>query len=468
MKQFNRKHLSDVPLKEIDIGNRFRDDYGDLDALAESFDIAGMMHDLGIREHSNPDSAFKYELIYGGRRYWALALNKQKTANAYLYYDLSDEDLRLMERIENAQRKQTTWQEDARLDAEIHKLQQERHGAPTPRQPAKEGDWTQQDTADFVGKSRATVSENIKLAQALEAHPELEQCTKASQARSMLKSIERNAKAEKIAKSRLEQEKSSTRASILEPNFIVGDAIAGLKGLKAEVADLVEIDPPYGIAYADRDHSKANTHAYTDVAEEDYAKFAKDMLTEAYRIAKPGGWCVFWHDIGKTQDLRTMMEEIGWKMCKIPLVWNKIIGGGLTNPNLHLSHTYEIAYYAYKGGAKIVKTGQPDVFSAMSVRDQYRIHPTERPLDLMIQILKTFAEPGATVISPFLGSGVTLYAAYECGMNCFGWDLEQSNKDKFVVKCENWRGYNRKELEDDSTTNPTTNDTNGATVAEGT
>ena len=43
MKKFDRSHVSDIPLQTIDPGNRFREDYGDIDSLAESFDVAGMM-----------------------------------------------------------------------------------------------------------------------------------------------------------------------------------------------------------------------------------------------------------------------------------------------------------------------------------------------------------------------------------------------------------------------------------------
>lgn len=450
MKTFDRIHFDAISLREIDPGTRFREDYGDIDSLSESFDIAGMMHDLSLREHPNPTDGFMYELVAGGRRYWALIRNGEKTAPAYVYYNLNDEDYRLMERIENAQRKAMDWKEDAKLIAEIHRLQQERHGAPERRQAATEGQWTRDDSAEFFGRSTGAISDSIKLAEALDKHPELAGCEKASQARSMLKSIERNANAKIIAEKQLLDEQDASRASILEPCYLVGDALEGLKGIQPSVADLFEIDPPYGIAYDKRSASASNTTTYTDVDENLYETFIETVLSEAYRIAKPNSWCLLWHDIGRCESLRLMMENIGWKVCKMPLIWNKIIPGVLSNPGLRLAHTYEAALYAYKGNPKIVATGHSDVFSVLSVRDQYRIHPTERPIDLMVDVLKTFAEPGSTVVSPFLGSGVTLAAAYELGMNCFGWDLEQSNKDKFIVKCNNWRGYNRKELEDAS------------------
>lgn len=448
MKKLERIHLDVVSLRDIDPGSRFREDYGDLDALAESFELAGMLHDLSVRDHPTGEGNFKYELIAGGRRYWALVKVREKTTSAYKYINVSDEDLRLMEKIENVQRKNPDWKETVRLDAEIHKLQQARHGAPQRRQSPKDGEWTQDDTAKFVGKTQAAVSDSIKLAKALEEHPELANCLKASQARGMMRSIERNKKAKEIARERLKEEEDSSRAKILDRCYIVGDALKGITKVKPEFADLIEIDPPYGIAYNTKQQSISNTSNYTDVAEDSYEDFARTLLTEAYRVAKPNAWCIFWHDIGKTETLRNIMSDVGWKMCKIPLVWNKLMGGALNNPKFHLAHAYEVAHYAYKGTPRIAKAGHQDVFSHLSIRDQYRIHPTERPVDLMVEILSTFTEPGSIVISPFLGSGVTIYAAYECGMPCFGWDLEQSNKDKFLVKCNNWRGYNRKELED--------------------
>lgn len=55
-------------------------------------------------------------------------------------------------------------------------------------------------------------------------------------------------------------------------------------------------------------------------------------------------------------------------------------------------------------------------------------------MELMQTILDTCLWPGSTVLIPFLGSGVTLRAAYSRNHTGFGWDLSEENKKRFLKK----------------------------------
>ena len=57
---------------------------------------------------------------------------------------------------------------------------------------------------------------------------------------------------------------------------------------------------------------------------------------------------------------------------------------------------------------------------------------TQRPIELMIELLKTFCWEGDRILVPFLGSGTTLLAAEHLKMSAFGFELEQSYKDGFL------------------------------------
>jgi DNA modification methylase len=50
----------------------------------------------------------------------------------------------------------------------------------------------------------------------------------------------------------------------------------------------------------------------------------------------------------------------------------------------------------------------------------------------MCELMETFAFPGQIVMSPFLGSGTTLLAAYRNGNHAFGWDLSEQYKEGFM------------------------------------
>lgn len=453
MREFKRTYIEDFPLGAIDVGKRFREDYGDLKSLQESYSLAGMMNPITVRKHPDPESEYIAELVAGGRRYYAAIMAEVKTVPVFLYDNLTEEELRIFEKIENAQRRAMTWVEEVRLDAEIHTLQMSRHEAAGNNVTPEDGQWNQAKTAEFLGKAPSTMTEHLKLARALDENPEIAQCTNISQARNYLKNMERSEKAKKIQEFREKRgvtEKDSSMMELFSNSYIVNDATVGIRMLKDCCADLVEIDPPYGVDYDKYHNAKSNTGNYVDVAVEEYDEFITDILRESYRIMKPNAWILLWFDVARSETRYNNLIDAGFKVSKIPLIWNKVIGGSLSNPKYSLAKTYEACYYARKGVPEIQKQGQIDVFSFPSLRDQYRIHPTERPLELMKAIFKTFAPIGANIVSPFLGSGVSIYAAYQCMMGCMGWDLSEENRAKFLVKCSDWENFNRKQLEGDT------------------
>ena len=445
-----KTYLGPVPLHHIDPGNRFRKDYGDLKGLAETFELVGVINSINVRPHPNTDAGFKYELVAGGRRYFAAIERGDTEIEAILYDDIDEESLRLIERIENIQRKPLDWQEEVKLDAEIHRIQQEKYGRPAERArtdlTGKVG-WDLRDTGTMIQKSLGAVSENLKIAKALEDTPELAGCATISQARSMVRAIERTKKGEQIVKDRALLEASSSRAKLLEPCYVIGDALEGLKSLKDGCVDLLEIDPPYGIELNEKADRKAVTTDYVEVADEDYGNFLKVLAEESFRVAKKDAWCIFWHSPSRTASLRSALTTAGWKVPTMPLIWYKIIPGWMAGSGYVLAGSHEQALYAHKGAAPMLVPSRGDVFAYPSIRPQNRIHPAEKPLDLMKELLRTFVAPGSFVVSPFLGSGVTLYAAYESGMSGLGWDLSEGNKGLFLAKCEYWLGfYNERDL----------------------
>lgn len=53
-----------------------------------------------------------------------------------------------------------------------------------------------------------------------------------------------------------------------------------------------------------------------------------------------------------------------------------------------------------------------------------RVHPTQKPVDLLAALLRDFATAGDRVIDPFAGSGSTAIAAASLGMGCDSFDID--------------------------------------------
>jgi site-specific DNA-methyltransferase (adenine-specific) len=125
----------------------------------------------------------------------------------------------------------------------------------------------------------------------------------------------------------------------------------------------------------------------------------------------------------------------GFSVDKIPCIWTKP-AGQTANPDRYLGRAHEQFIYAWKGNPIVVKRGRTNVFTYNTVPPDSKRHPTQRPIDLMVDILSTFTFPGEIILSPFLGSGTSLLAAYRNGNLCFGWDLSEEYKESFMIEVD--------------------------------
>lgn len=56
--------------------------------------------------------------------------------------------------------------------------------------------------------------------------------------------------------------------------------------------------------------------------------------------------------------------------------------------------------------------------------DSYRLHPTQKPLSVLLPLVESFSRPGDLVLDPFAGSGSTLVAARMLDRTYFGIEID--------------------------------------------
>ena len=54
-----------------------------------------------------------------------------------------------------------------------------------------------------------------------------------------------------------------------------------------------------------------------------------------------------------------------------------------------------------------------------------KIHPTQKPVNVLKRLIEIFTDRGDVVIDPVAGSGTTLRAAYELGRNSYGFEVDR-------------------------------------------
>ena len=58
-------------------------------------------------------------------------------------------------------------------------------------------------------------------------------------------------------------------------------------------------------------------------------------------------------------------------------------------------------------------------------KDYPKIHPTQKPVNLLKELIQVFTDEGDVVIDPCAGSGSTLRAAYELNRHSFGFEIDR-------------------------------------------
>lgn len=92
-----------------------------------------------------------------------------------------------------------------------------------------------------------------------------------------------------------------------------------------------------------------------------------------------------------------------------------------------------ITTWAGKGHAKWNAGGKRGVYTHCVNTNRYGGHPTEKPLPLMMEILKDFTNYGQSILDPFMGSGTTIVACERMGRHGIGIEM---NQEYFNLACK--------------------------------
>lgn len=432
--------LKILNIADIKVGQRFRENLGNID------DLAASMRDKGVLQPITVSTEMK--LLAGGRRIAAAQLAGLTKIPALLRkLEKTNEELdsREIELIENINRKDFEWYEQDRLIAEIDRLYKEKNIAweVTETGGMKPG-WSGRRTAELLGKSVQSVATSIKRAAAVEAIPELAEYKTADDAMKVIRGMEEEVIIQEMRDRQRDPNNQTLdrgmkrMLQLADSNYIVGDTFKGLAELRSTGSvSIIECDPPYGIDLTKQKRSKddvvSTVHGYQEITAEDYPAFLTKLANELYRVAGTHCWLVFWFGPTWHTEVRSALKTAGWQVDDIPCIWVKETGQTMS-PELYLGRAYEPFFMCRKGNPTLMKRGRLNVFRYPGALKKY--HPTERPVDLIEDVLGTLGVPASIVLVPFLGSGATIRAAYNLGMKVFGFDSDPKYKDQFMLAVE--------------------------------
>lgn len=143
-----------------------------------------------------------------------------------------------------------------------------------------------------------------------------------------------------------------------------------------------------------------------------------------------------------------------------PLVFIKNFSSQVLKANMKIVGATEYAVVLYRdklpkfnNGRKIDKNGKPIRGTGRMIFNWFewkkdgkeipKIHPTQKPVNVLKKLIEIFTDEGDVVIDPVAGSGSTLRACAELNRNCYGFEIKKNfykdAQDKMLKNIKNYK-----------------------------
>ena len=230
-----------------------------------------------------------------------------------------------------------------------------------------------------------------------------------------------------IKKEENEQLKTQKAIEIIEKvyenntNIYNGDCIEYIKTIKDKSIDCLITDPPYGVdiqfgAYDNQLSRKIENDGNIEGALVLLDKMlinVKSKLKEDAHIYIFCNWKIY-----------PQFNQIILKHFQIKnlIIWDKLFMG-MGDLKGNYSSSYEMIVFA---GGNREFLNRPKNIIQCRFSDE-RFHNTQKPIELIKQLIENSTNVNETIFDPFLGSGSTVVAAKEMKRNFIGCEIDEQN-----------------------------------------
>lgn len=194
-------------------------------------------------------------------------------------------------------------------------------------------------------------------------------------------------------------------------------------------ADMVFTDPPYNVDYTGKTKDKLKLKNDKQQDEQFYA-FLKASFENLAKGIKKGASVYVCHADSSGHLFRQAFVDSGFDLKQV-IIWNKdqfVMG------RQDYQWKHEPILYGYLKGAAHEWHGGRDKTTVWDIPRprQSKVHPTMKPIKLVMQALENSSKHGDLILDTFGGSGSTLIAAEKAGRSCFMMELDPKYCD--VIK----------------------------------
>lgn len=209
------------------------------------------------------------------------------------------------------------------------------------------------------------------------------------------------------------------------------DCLDGLREVPDHSVDLIVTDPPYFLSMG---HAGCKDTAFAVNSDQvnsnrtfgglSIAKpFYKQLFQEFRRVLKPNGAFYYFTDWrGYAFYFPIINAELPVRNL---IVWDKLGG-----PGSYYTFAHELIIFG-TAAPKLLHKGGTNVWrikafsSGAKSTDGEKVHPTQKPVELIKKMVEDSTEPGAVVLDTFMGSGTTAVACLKSGRQFIGFEQDE-------------------------------------------
>lgn len=204
-----------------------------------------------------------------------------------------------------------------------------------------------------------------------------------------------------------------------------GDCLELMKSIPNGSIDLCVSDIPYkltGGGKGDGANSKRPKGILEDNSQLMKVPKFEDWLPELYRVMKSGTHLYLMCNFKNLNDLMNKSLAVGFKHINL-LVWEK----NNCTPSQFYMKNCEYTLLLRKGGSKYINDigGSKTVHQFNNIIGN-KVHPTEKPVELMEFYVENSSDVGDVVLDMFMGSGSTGVACVNTNRDFVGVELDDN------------------------------------------
>jgi site-specific DNA-methyltransferase (adenine-specific) len=232
----------------------------------------------------------------------------------------------------------------------------------------------------------------------------------------------------------------------MESVKLYNDHFANYKVYQIPKAQLIIADIPYNVGkdaygsnpswYIDGD----NTNGESELAGKEFfdtdknfripefLHFCSKMLVKEPKETGKAPCMIVFCEFEQQFELIQKAKEYGLNNY-INLVFRKNFSAQVLKSNMRIVGNCEYGLLLYRNKLPKFNNGGRMIYNVIEYRRDNktpRVHPTQKPVNLLRFLIEIFTDPGEVVIDPCAGSGTTLLAAAQCGRRAYGFEIKKN------------------------------------------